>query len=159
LRQVGVDRPVLEEVGAVVEDLSEASFFDEFFGESDRGDLTIVVPDRVGNAGLLDRLDHLFAFGPVHRQRLFTEDHLAGCGAGEGDFLMQVVGRANVDRVDVLSFDEFSPIAFDGLIAPLIGELLGLGGIAGGDRFQGRTVFEIEEVIDAVCSRWNGRVP
>ena len=56
LRQVGGDRPVLQEVGAVVEDAAELAFVDELLGERDGRDAAVVVPDDVRHAGLLDRL-------------------------------------------------------------------------------------------------------
>ena len=59
LGQVGGDRPVLEEVGAVVEDPAEPALVDELLGERDGRHAAVVVPDDVGHAGLLDRLDHL----------------------------------------------------------------------------------------------------
>ncbi len=120
------DGPVLQEVGPVVEDLAEAAFVDELLGHRDGGDAAVVVPDRVDDLGLLDRLAHLFAFGDAHRQGLFAEDHLAVGGAGEGDLLVEVVGDADVDGVDVLPLDELPPVGLDRLVAPLVGERLDL---------------------------------
>ena len=54
LGQVGGDRPVLEEVGAVVEDAAELAFVDELLGQRDGGDAAVVVPDHVRDAGVLD---------------------------------------------------------------------------------------------------------
>ena len=48
LRQVFGDRPVLQEVRAVVEDAAEAAFVDELLGKRDGRHAAIVVPDRVG---------------------------------------------------------------------------------------------------------------
>ena len=128
LRQVGRDRPVLEEVGPVVEDLAEPALVDQLLGERDGGHAAVVVPDRVRHAGLLDRVDHLLALGQVHRQRLLAEDHLAGLGRGDGDLGVRVVGRADVDRVDVLALDQLPPVGLDRLVAPLLGERLGAFG-------------------------------
>ena len=59
LRQVLGNRPVLQELRAVVEDLAELAFVDELLGQRDRRHAAIVVPDHVRHFGLLDRLDHL----------------------------------------------------------------------------------------------------
>ena len=63
LRQVLGDRPVLQELGAVVEDAPEPALVDELLGQRDGRDAAVVVPDHVGHAGLLDRLHHLQALG------------------------------------------------------------------------------------------------
>ena len=77
LGQVGRDRPVLEEVGPVVEDPAQPALVDQLLGQRDGGHAAVVVPDRVRHAGLLDGVDHLLALDEVHRQRLLAEDHLA----------------------------------------------------------------------------------
>ena len=59
LRQVGGDRPVLQEVGAVVEDPPEPALVDQLLGQRDGRHAAVVVPDDVRHAGLLDRLAHL----------------------------------------------------------------------------------------------------
>ncbi len=118
LRQVRVDGPVLEELGAVVEDLAQPALVDQLLGQGDGGHAAIVVPDHVRHAGLLDGLHHLEPFGAVHGQRLFAQDHLAGRRRGQGDFGVGVVRRADVDHVDVLALDELAPVGFDRFVAP-----------------------------------------
>ena len=59
LRQVGGDGPVLQELGAVVEDLAEPALVDQLLGQRDGRHAAVVVPDHVRHAGLLDGLDHL----------------------------------------------------------------------------------------------------
>ena len=130
LRQVGRDRPVLQEVRAVVKDAAEPAFVDELLGERDGRHAAVVVPHRVRHARLLDGGDHLLPLGRVHRQRLLAEDHLAGLGRGDRDVVVQVVRHADVDRVDVRALDQLPPIGFDRRVAPRVGKLLGLLRIA-----------------------------
>jgi hypothetical protein len=68
-------------------------------------------------------------------------------GGSDGDVAVQVVRHANIDGVDVLPLDQFSPVRFDGCVAPGIGELLGPCLIAGANGLQHRFVLEIEEVV------------
>ena len=77
----GIDRPVLQEAGAIVEDLSELSRVDDLLDERDGRDAAVIVPDGVGDAGLLDRAHHRQRFLGVARQRLLAEHHLAGLRA------------------------------------------------------------------------------
>ena len=138
--------------GAEVEDASQTAFVDQLLGERDGRDTAIVVPDHVGNARPFDGGNHLFAFSHVHGQRLFAQDHLARGGGGQGDFLMDVVRRANIDRVDIVALQQFLPIGFDRGITPGLGELRGLGLVAGAHGLQHRPVFGVEEVAHAVIS-------
>ena len=91
--------------------------------QRDRRHAAVIVPDHVGDAGLLDRLDHRLAFGLGAGQRLFAEHHLAGLGGGDGDLGVEVVGHADVDGVDILALDQRAPVGLDALIAPLLGEV------------------------------------
>ena len=56
LRQVGRDGPVLQKLGAVVEDLAQPPFVDQLLGQRHRRHAPVVVPDHVRHAGFLDRL-------------------------------------------------------------------------------------------------------
>src|SRR6202022_1138949 len=103
LRQFGADGPILEELGAVMEDTAEATLVDQLPGERDRGYAAVVVPDHVRHARLFNGLDHLLALLAVHRQRLLAQDHLAGPGGGQGNLRVRVVRRADVDQVNVLA--------------------------------------------------------
>ncbi len=153
LREIGADGPVLQEVGAVVEDLAELAGVDDFLGEGDGRDATIVVPDRVGDAGIFDRIHHWRTLLGGAGQRFLAEDHLAGLGGGDRDGSVGVVGRADVDGVDVVAGNEGFPVSFDRLEAPLAGEGLGTFLIAGADGLEDRAVCEVgEEVVDALVS-------
>ena len=148
LRQIGLDRPVLEELRAVVEDLAEPAFVDELLGERDRGDAAVVVPDHVRHTGLLDGRDHLAPLDRVHRQRLLAEDRLLVRRGRERDLPVQVVRSADVDHVDVRPLDQLPPVGLGRLVAPLVGELLDLGGVAGARGLQHDLVFRREELAD-----------
>src|SRR5712692_9225645 len=148
LREVLRDRPVLQEFRAVMEDASEAAFVDELFGQGNGRDAAIVVPDHVRHLRALDGLDHFLAFGAVHRERLFAQDHFAGLGGGEGDWGVSVVWTGDVDEVDVVARDEFAPVGFDRIPTPLRGETFGLRGVPGTDRLEDRPVAQVEEVVD-----------
>lgn len=65
LGQVGGNRPVLKEHGPVVEDAAEPALVHQLLGQRDGRHAPVVVRDHVGDAGLLDRLDHFFTFGAV----------------------------------------------------------------------------------------------
>lgn len=142
------DGPILEEEGAVVEDASEFPAIDDLFGQGYGGDAAIVVPDGVGDAGAFDGLDHADTFFDIHGEGFFAEDHFAGFGGGQRDFAVEVIRGADVDGIDILAGDELSPVGFDRLVAPLVGEGLGFFGIACADGLEDRLVFEIEKVVD-----------
>ncbi len=138
-----------KKVRAVVEDAAQPAVVDELLGERDGGHAAVVVPDGVRHAGLLDRFDHLLPLGRIHGKRLLAEDHLAGLGRGDGDIVVQVVRHADIDRVDIVPLDELSPIGLDRGVTPRIGELPGLGLVAGTHGLQHRLVLEVEEIVDA----------
>ena len=56
------DGPVLQELGAVVEDPAQPAFVDQLLGQRDRRHAAVVVPDHVRHAGPLHRLDHGLGF-------------------------------------------------------------------------------------------------
>jgi hypothetical protein len=78
---------------------------------------------------------------------LLAEHHLAGLGGGDGDVVVRVVGRADVDRVDVVAFDQLLPVRLDRLVAPLVGEGLGLLRGAAAHGLEDRAVLQVEEVV------------
>ena len=149
---VGRDRPVLEEVGAVVEDPAEAPFVDHLLDQPDGGHSAVVVPDRVGNLGILDRLHHRLPFDQVHRKGLLAEDHLARLRRGDRDLGVAVVGSADIDRVDVLAGDELPPVGLDGFVTPLLGEGAGARLVAAADGLEHRAIREVEEVVHTLVA-------
>ncbi len=94
LRQVLGDRPVLQELRAVVEDAPELSLVDQVLQQHDRRHAPVVVPDRVRHARRLDRRDHRLGLGGVAAERLLAHHHLAGLGRRDRDVVMGVVGLA-----------------------------------------------------------------
>src|SRR5205807_1310025 len=66
----------------------------------------------------------------------------------ERNFRMRIVRRADIDQVDVLAFDQFTPIRFHRLVAPFIRKCFGLIGATGADRFEHRPIVEIEKIVD-----------
>ena len=106
----------------------------DLLGQRDGRHAAVVERDHVGHAGLLDGGDHLLGLGHVHGQRLLADDHLAGLGGGQHDLVVHVVGRADVDQVDVLALDQLPPVGLDRLVAPGLGERLELLFAARGHR-------------------------
>ena len=132
------DGPVLQEVGAIVEDPPQSTFVDQLLGHRDRRNAAIVVPDGVEDTGLFDRIDHRLTLCGVQCQRFLAKNHLARFRGGDRDLGVEVVGCADVDRVNVIALDQFAPIRFDRLVLPLVGEGLNLLGISTTDRLQTR---------------------
>ena len=126
LRHVGRDGVVLVIGGAVVEGASDAPFVDDLLGQRDGRHAAIVEGDHVGHAGPLHGRHHLLGLGGVHRQRLLADHHLAGRGGGHHDVVVQHVGHANVDQVDVLPGDQLPPVGLLRLVAPGGGEFFQL---------------------------------
>ena len=83
LRQILRDRPVLQELRAVVEDAAELAFVEQLLDQADGGDAAVVVPDRVRHAGRLDRRHHRLGFGGGAPERLLAHHHLAGLRGGD----------------------------------------------------------------------------
>ena len=110
LRQVRVDRPILEKLGPVVEDPAQPTGVDELLGKRHGRNAAVVVPDGVGHPRLLDRRHHPFPLGSIHRQGLFAEDCLAMLGRLDGNFRMQIIRSADVDRIDVGGRHQLPPV-------------------------------------------------
>ena len=118
LRHVLGDGPVLQELGAVVVGPPDPALVDQLPGEAHRGHAAVVVPDHVRHAGLLDRGHHRLALGHVHGERLLAQDRLAVGGRRQRDLLVQVVGHADVDGVDVVALDQLAPVGLGRGVAP-----------------------------------------
>ena len=145
LRQVLAHRPVLEELRPIVKGAADPALVDELPCQRHRGQAAVVVEYHVGNAGLLDGCDHRLALGHVEGERLFGHDPLAGLGGGDGDLLVGVVGRADVDKVDVVAGDECPPVGLGAGVAPVVGEGLRLAGTSGADGLKDGFIRQIEE--------------
>ena len=88
LRQVARDRPVLEELRAVVKDAPQLAFVDQLLEQHDRRHAAVVVPDHVGDAGAPRPADTIASrLGGVAAERLLAGHHLAGARRGDGDLV------------------------------------------------------------------------
>ena len=134
LRQVGRHGPVLQELEAAVEDPAEPSLVDHLPGQREGGHAPVVVPDHVGDAGRLGRVDHAPRLGKRATKRLLAGHHLAGLRGRDGDLFMRVVRTGNVDQVDVVARDQGAPVGLVALKSPLRREAPRLGLIARADR-------------------------
>ena len=101
LRQVGRDRPVLQEVRAVVEDAAEPAFVDELLGQRDGRHAAVVVPDRVGTPAFSTASTISWPSAVFIDSGFSHRIILPAFGGGDRDVVVQVVRHADVDRVDV----------------------------------------------------------
>ena len=144
LRQILGDRPVLEELRAVVEDAPELPLIEETLEQDHRRHAPVVVPDRVRDTRGLDGRDHRRGLDGSAAERLLAHHHLAGLGGRDGDVVMRVVGARDVDEVDVLPLDQLAPVGFDRLVAPVGRERLGAVGVARAERLEYRLERKVE---------------
>ena len=141
LRQVGLDRPVLQELGPVVEDLAELALVDELLGERDGRDAAVVVPDHVRHAGLLDGLDHLLALRRAFIASGFSHRIiLPAAAAAMAISLCRLFGVQMSIASMSLPLDQLPPVGLDRLVAPLLGERLDLVRVAGAGGLEHRLV-------------------
>ena len=111
LRQVLRDRPVLQELRAVVEDAPELALVDELLDHRDGRHAAVVVPDRVRHARRLDRGDHRSAASAALRPSGFSHiTILPAFAAAIAIVVVRVVGAGDVDEVDVLAVDQLAPV-------------------------------------------------
>ena len=107
---------------------TDATVLDVLARKRHRGRATIVEGDHVGDAGRLNGVIHRPGFGAGARQRLFADDMLAGLRRRDGDFSVAVVGRDDIDDVDVLTRDDLLPVVrglFEAVtLATCLGEFL-----------------------------------
>ena len=136
------------EVGAIVEDLSEFTAVHNALCVGDGREEAVVVPHEVGDARLLDCGQHGFALLAGAGDGLLTEDHLACFRSCDGDLHVRVVGRADIDGVDVVARDDGLPVGFDFFVAPGVGKLLCVLGVAAADDLGIELMFGLEEVVD-----------
>ncbi len=148
LREVFGHRPVLQEIGTVVEDATQVAALDDFFGQGDGGEETVVVPNEVGQSGFFDGLHHFLAFGAIECQGFFAENHFARLDGGEGDFGVEIVGGADVHGIDIIARDDFFPVGFGVGVAPFFGESFHVFLVAAADDLLDGGVFGVEKVFD-----------
>ena len=113
----------------------------------DGGNAAVIMADHVDHARLLHRGQHRLGFLDVHRQRLFAKDILARLRRGNRDLGMGVVGRVNVDDIDLGIGDNVAPVG-DGLApAELFCGGLHPGLVAAADGMQYRLERDGEKFI------------
>ena len=145
LRQIARDRPVLQELRAIVEDASERSLVDEILQHRHGRHAAVVVPDAVRHFGRFDGVDHRLGLCRVPAERLLAHHHLAGARGGDRDLRVRVVRARDVDELDVLARDERSPVGLDAFVPPIRGERLHAIRVARADCLQHRLVRHVEE--------------
>jgi hypothetical protein len=117
LRDVLGDRPVLQEVGAVVEDPPQPPSSINCLASVTAGHAAIVVPDHVGHARLFDGSAHLLPSATFIASG-FSHRIILPAWAAAMAISRAVVGHADIDRVDVVPLQQLAPIALDRLVAP-----------------------------------------
>ena len=125
---VGVGRPVLEVGAAKIQDFADAALLDELAGEGHGGGAAVIEGHHGDDAGPLDGVQHGLGLVARAGERLFAEDVLSGFGGGDGDGGVAVVGRADVDDVDVGAADDLPPVGCGLLEAEAAAAVLGVGG-------------------------------
>ncbi len=131
-----------------MKDAPQPAFRDQLFGQGHGWDAAVVEADHARLTAPLYRFDHGQRLRGVHGQGFFADDPLAGCGSGQGDGVVGVVGRADVDHVDVVPCDQALPVGFDALPAPARGEGRGLRRVCGTDCLEDGAKLVIEELVD-----------
>ncbi len=98
---------------------SESPLSDHLLGKRQRRHAPVVIPDHVGDAGALYRLDHAYRLGKVATERLFTRHQFAGLRCRHGDLGMRVIGTGDVDEINVVAFDQSAPVCLVETETPL----------------------------------------
>ena len=135
-----------------MENFPEPAFVDELLGECHRRDPAIVVPHHVRHLRRLHCFAHFLPLGGVHAQWLFTQDHLSRLGRGQCDFLVRVVRRADIDRINVRPGDQLFPIRLDRFVTPLVSEFFCFGCITTASGFQHRLIIQLEKIADPLVT-------
>src|SRR6185369_11901219 len=108
-RKVRVNDPVLQVGAAKVTNLADAAFIDQLPGKLHGGGAAIIVTEHVYDAVALHRVEHLLGFTERVGERLLAEDGFFGFGGGNGDRLVRIAGRADIDDIDVRAGDDLFP--------------------------------------------------
>ena len=139
--------PVLKEVGAVVVDTAKVAPVDDLLCKGDGGKEAVVIPNEVGKAGGFDRFDHLETLLAVEGEGLFAKDHFAILDGSQGDVIVRVIGRTDVDGIDVVTFHQLAPVSFGIGVAPFFGEFFYLVPRPAADDLFDGDVFGFEKVL------------
>ena len=76
----------------------------------------------------------------------FAQDGFSGLGGGDGDLGVRIARRADVDRVDVVAGDDFTPVGRVLCEPELVGGVAHRALVAPADDLQHRLAREFEEV-------------
>ena len=101
LRQIGIDRPVLQEIRPIVKDLPQLTRLDDPLRQHNGRQPAIIVPNRIGDPRPFDRIDHALRLKKIPRQWLFAEDHLTRRGSGDRNLRMRIIRRTDIDGIDI----------------------------------------------------------
>ena len=155
-REVRVDQPVLEVLGADVADGAEPTGLDELAGQGECWHAAVVERGHRETRGALGRGDHRDAFGDRVGERFLAQHVLALLEGGDRDRGVAVAGGADVDDVDVVAGDEGAPVGFVALPAELVRRRANPALVAAADRGQFE-VGQVEEVRSrSPCLRVHG---
>ena len=114
-------RPVLQIEGAEAEDLADRALRDQPLGLEHRGAAAVVEADHVDALGPARLLGHQARLVRRERKRLLAEHVLAVLHGELGDRAVGIVGRDDVDDVDVGPLDHLFPADRPLVIAELMG--------------------------------------
>jgi hypothetical protein len=90
--------------------------------------------------------NHLRRLSLIAAERLLAHDHFACLGGSHSDLRVRIVGRGDVNQVDILPRDELSPVGLGGFVVPVFGEGLHLLLVPSTDRFEYRLAFQIKKL-------------
>ncbi len=99
-------------------------------------------------AALPRRRRHLLGLSAIHGQRLFARDNFARLKRGDGDIVMSVVGRADIDNLDFGIVDNAPPVLHRIFPSPALGHLLHFGLVAAANGFQPWRQGQVEKLAD-----------
>ena len=114
-REGRVGQPVLQVAGPDVPDLADPAAGDELAGQREGRDAAVVEthhgadPPGLGPGG---RRRHGLGLGHRVGQRLLAQHVLARLQRGDGNLGVRVAGRAHVDQLHVVAFEQGAPVGF-----------------------------------------------
>jgi hypothetical protein len=147
-RMIRIREPALLVGSAPVVDFSDLAVIDHLFCESNGWATTVVVIHVMNNAGLFGCVEHRGGFIGIAASGLFTKDVLPGLGSGDRWLGVKVSRKRNINHVDVITLDDFSPVRLDLGPAPSIGKELQIFGITTTSDLQNGSIRWIEELGD-----------
>ena len=131
-----------------MEDPTEPSGLHQLVGVGDRRNPSVVEPDEALHAlpsGLLRRVPHQSGIFERAGHRLFAGDVRAGFERCDGHLGVKMIGRADVDEIDLGITDQGLPVVGAGGPSPLPGEFFGFCEVASTGRMHHQRPRQIEE--------------